>query len=53
MIPVSPMARYDVGRFIWQVVGGASSAAGNVSVVFQPRPVFSESYFTSLVNTAA
>ena len=40
------------GRFIWQVVDWSSSDGLITAVVFQPTPVFSESYFTSLVKTA-
>ena len=45
---------YCVGRFILQVVGSVRSAARQSSnSVFQPRPVFSASYFDALVNTAS
>ena len=44
---------YDEGRFILQVVGSVSSATVVFASVFQPRPVFSTSFFTSLVNTAS
>src|SRR5262249_55091347 len=44
---------YDDGRFILQVVGSVSSATVVLNWVFHPRPVFSTSYFTSLVNTAS
>ena len=41
------------GRFILQVVGWLRSAALTTVVVFHPSPVFSESYFTSLLKTAS
>ena len=47
-----PSRRYEVGRFILQVVGSTSEAASDMATVFQPSPVFSESYFTSRVNLA-
>ena len=47
------MLAYDEGRFILQVVGSVSSATVVFASVFQPRPVFSTSFFTSLVNTAS
>src|ERR1700759_2769491 len=41
---------YDAGRFILQLVGKVRSSAGTMKSVFQPRPVFSTSYFASLVK---
>jgi len=41
------------GRFIWQVVGCARSLPSTVVKVFQPSPVFSESYFTPFEKSAA
>ena len=38
--------------FILHVVGCTSEAASDMPTVFQPSPVFSESYFTSRVNFA-
>jgi hypothetical protein len=45
--------RYGAGLFILQVVGRVRSAAEAMKSVFQPKPVFSASYFTFLVKVPA
>src|ERR1700753_336248 len=54
--PVSPSvadsdgAQFS-GRFILQIVGSVRSAGVAVMMFFQPKPVCSASYFTSLLKT--
>ena len=53
VLPLTALLRRAVnsGRFILQIVGSVRSAAVAVMMFFQPKPVCSESYFTSLLKT--